>query len=565
MEYQLRPSNPEAARELANACGISSTVAQVLLHRGINDEQSARNFLTPLLADLTPPDEMADRVLAADRLAYAIHSQERITVFGDYDVDGTASAAILSGMLESIGGDVVTLIANRFEGGYGFSDIALDRVLDTDPHIIVTCDCGSSDHPRLERARRAGKDVIVVDHHLVPPEALPALAFLNPNRSDCGFPYKGLASVGLVLSLCAAIRASLKVKLDLREWLDLVALGTIADVAPLHGDNRRLVRAGLNLLRSHNVRPGIMALREAVRIRPGACIGAGDIAFRFAPRLNAAGRLGDQALTLSLLQARSLSEARSLAVRLERINQKRKLVERQVTEEAISQVIQTYGPEPNTGIVAAKQGWHRGVVGITASRLVERFGVPSVVIALQDGVGRGSCRSCRGFPLYDAMVRCKEELEKFGGHQAAMGITIQTSKIERFRCGFSNAVSKSSLDLLSSNSIPQVDVEIDPGVYDLPPASDLTMIEPVGEANPEPLFLVPEAHVEANQVVAREHLKLALKIGNKRISAFGFQQGERSGMVGNTITALGVLRPDTWGGGDLVELWLSEFENTSRV
>jgi single-stranded-DNA-specific exonuclease len=391
------------------------------------------------------------------------------------------------------------------------------------------------------------------------------LAFLNPRRSDCGFPYKGLASVGLVLSLAAAVRASLGKTLDLRPWLDLVALGTIADVAPLNGDNRRLVRAGLALLGCGGGRPGIVALREAARIKPGAVIGAGDVAFRFAPRLNAAGRLGDQTLTLSLLRAKSLVEARSIAVRVERINQQRKQIERQVTEEAIAQIVDCYGPNPKTGIIAAKKGWHRGVVGISASRLVERFGVPSIVIAVQDGVGRGSCRSCGGFPLFDAMLRCRQLLDNYGGHQAAMGLSIQSSQIEAFRSAFADAVSEDFIKGERSPDFAQIDVKIDPGVFDIPPASDLTLLEPVGEANAEPLFLVPDALVEDRQVVGNEHLKLSLRVGNQRFSAFGFQQGKKSVSIGKTISAVGMLRPDTWGGGDQVELWLSEFENLNEI
>jgi len=565
VDYALRPSDPEAARELASNCNISPTIAQVLLHRGIENLESARDYLSPMLSGLTPPDEMADRDIAADRLARAIRARERIAVFGDYDVDGTASAAIMADILERLGGEVVVMVANRFEGGYGFSEPALNRVLEARPRLIVACDCGSSDHRRLEMARKTGIDVIVVDHHLVPSESLPALAFLNPRRPDCGFPYKGLASVGLVLSLAAAVRTSLGKPFDLRPWLDLVALGTIADVAPLNGDNRRLVRAGLALLGCGGGRPGIVALREAARIKPSAVVGAGDVAFRFAPRLNAAGRLGDQTLTLLLLRAKSLVEARSLAVRVERINQQRKQIERRVTEEAIAQVVERYGTHPNTGIIAAKDGWHRGVVGISASRLVERFGVPSVVIAVQDGVGRGSCRSCGGFPLFDAMLQCRQLLDNYGGHQAAMGLSIQSSHIEAFRSAFADAVSEDFNKGERSPNFVQIDVKIDPGVFDIPPASDLTLLEPVGEANAEPLFLVPDAVVEECQVVGNEHLKLSLRLGNRRFSAFGFQQGKKSVSIGRSITALGMLRPDTWGGGDRVELWLSEFENLNEI
>jgi single-stranded-DNA-specific exonuclease len=560
MQYLLRSCNPDEAQALGRACGIAPVLAQVLLNRGIAEPEIARAYLQPLLSGLTPPHEMADRQAAADRLARAVRAGERITVFGDYDVDGTASAAILAGILEELGGQVSVLVANRFEGGYGFGQTALERVLQTSPSLVVVCDCGSSDHPHLEKARTAGVDVIVVDHHLVPDEPLPVTAYINPHRHDCGFPYKGLATVGLVLLLGAAVRAAMGSKLDLRTWLDLVALGTVADVAPLDGDNRRLVRAGLHLLAAGGGRPGVMALREAARVRGGAAISAGDIAFRLAPRLNAAGRLGDQTLSLSLLRAKTLTEARVLASQMERINQERKSIERGVSEEAIAQVLEVYGPEPTSGIVAAKQGWHRGVVSISASKLAERFAVPSAVIALQDEIGRGSCRAWKGFRLYEALSSCAHLLEAFGGHQAAAGFTIKTSKIEQFREAFSSAVQSILGSGTDASNVPLVDVRLEPGVFDLPSASDLGLLEPLGQRNEAPVFLLPDLHVEESKVVGGAHLKLAMRFGSQKVSAFGYQMGKRGVKVGNSICAMGALRPDTWRGGDSVELWLSEFE-----
>ena len=327
MQLRIRESDPVAARELAQALSISGATAQILLHRGFVQPDAARAFLSPRLAELSSPDAMIDREAAAERIAAAIRGRQRIAIFGDYDVDGMTSAAVLAGILERLGARVAVLLANRFEGGYGLSDEALARVMETAPAVARDQHCGSSDHARIARARAAGIDVIVVDHHLVPAEPLPALAFLNPHRPDCGFAYKGLCSAGLALSLGAAVRARLGVELDLRAFLDLVALGTIADVAPLDGDNRRLVRAGLALLASPRARPGVAALRELAKITPGATIGAQDVAFRMTPRLNAAGRLGDPTLTLSLLRARDVPEARALAARIEQLNDQRKALE----------------------------------------------------------------------------------------------------------------------------------------------------------------------------------------------------------------------------------------------
>jgi single-stranded-DNA-specific exonuclease len=498
---------------------------------------------------------MADRALAADRLARAVRGRETIAVFGDYDVDGTTSATILSGILEQLGGNVHVSVGNRWHGGYGLSDIALDRILAERPRVIVTCDCGSSDHDRIDRARRAGIDVIVVDHHLVPEQPLPAFAFLNPHRAECGFAYKGLASAGLVLSLGAAIRAALNAKIDLRTWLDLVALGTIADVAPLDGDNRRLVRAGLARLATGEARPGVMALRELARVR-GGHVSAIDVAFRMTPRLNAAGRMADPALTLALLRARDPYEARQAAARVEQCNDERKSVERRVTEEAAAQVISLYGAAPSCGVVLASETFHRGVVGISAARISERFGVPTIVIALEGDHAHGSARTPDGYPLFDAILRCRESLVRFGGHHAAAGMTLETSKLEDFRAQFGEATRDFVSQRMAAEAI--ADVAIEPGLFDLPTVQDLCLLEPLGEANLEPLFLLQEASVIECGVVNGAHLKLELRVGDRTLRAFGYEMGAREIATGSSIRALGNLRPDTWLGGDRIEMRLIE-------
>lgn len=550
---RLRQPDLAAARSLGEACGVSPSAAQVMLHRGVTDPEAGRAFLDPRLSGLTPPDAMADRDAAADRMARAARAGETVAVFGDYDVDGTTSAAILGGILEQLGADVRVLVANRFEGGYGFSAPALQRALDTRASLIITTDCGSSDHERVAAARAKGVDVIVVDHHLVPDEPLPALAFLNPHRPDCGFPYKGLCSAGLALSIGAAVRSAVQSQLDLRPWLDLVALGTIADVAPLDGDNRRLVKAGLLRVASPRARPGIVALREASRIRPGTPIGGIDVAFRLAPRLNAAGRLTDPEITLRLLRAATLPEARMLAARIEQINQERKAIERRITQEAIEQVEQVYDGTYDGGIVAAGEGWHRGVVGIVAARLVERFDAPAVVIALEDGVGHGSCRTPDGFSIYEAVAACRGHLSKFGGHDAAAGLSLSADRLDPFRADFDDHCRATRAALPPLDATPWVDVVIG-GDYPLPTAAELAALEPVGEGNAEPHFLLEGAEVKKVDVVGQGHLKLHLVVAGRPLTAFGWEMGDLSGEVGATVDVHGSLRPDTWRGGDAIEL-----------
>jgi single-stranded-DNA-specific exonuclease len=558
VQIDVRQVDGKAAADLGRALGVSATFGQLLIHRGIQDPAAAKSYLEPRLSELSTPDAMADRGAAAERLAHAIRAGENITVFGDYDVDGTTSAAVLGGILEQLGGRVTVLLASRFDGGYGLSDVALERVLGTSPRILVTCDCGTSDHPRLEAARKRGVDCIVVDHHLVPSEPLPVHAFLNPHRLDCGFAYKGLCSAGLALSLGAAVRARLKAQIDLRLWLDLVALGTVADVAPLDGDNRRLVRAGLARLSAADARPGIAALREIAKISRGTPIGAGDIAFRLAPRLNAAGRLGDPMLSLNLLRAKEPEQARALAAQLEQRNEERKAIEAAVSADALTQVQALYAGSPRTGIVVAAEGWHRGVIGITAARLCDRFGVPAVAIAIEDGIGHGSCRGPEGVRTFDAMTACAAHFERFGGHQAASGLTIRAERIAAFREDFGTHTVRSEGDVARAIQ-HRVDVVVGSEVFALPTARELLLLEPVGEANREPVFMLERARVEHSSVVGRGHLKLGLRVGEQQLSAFGLDLGERLPAKGAVLDLVGALRIDNYRADGSLELRLADF------
>lgn len=553
-EYRILPADEAASGMLASACGLGATAAQVLLHRGIRDVDEAKAFLGATLRGLSSPVPMADRALAAERLCRAIRNGERIVVFGDYDVDGTTSALILTEIIQALGGEAQTLIADRFRGGYGLSDPALDRCLAQSPTLIVTCDCGSNDHERISRANSHGIDVIVVDHHLVPEEALPALAFLNPHRPECGFAYKGLCSAGLAFSLGAALRTELKAELDIRAWLDLVAIGTIADLAPLTGDNRRLVRAGLKALGSSRVRPAFRALRQVTKLPESAQLTSRDVAFRFAPRLNAPGRLGEADLTLRFLQAKTAGEAWRLAEEVERKNDERKSLARQATEEAHAQAREVYGEAPTAGIVVASDAWHRGVVGIVAARLVDTFGVPAVVVAFDGDHGHGSARTIGSFDAYSALERCAEDLTAWGGHRAAAGLSLSKGRLEPFRASFSEVSFEPGA---SSGMTTQIDVELG-GVYRVPTLDDLVRLGPFGQDNPAPRFLLHAGVVEATAVGEdRSHAKLRLRIGEDSVRAFA--PGMFSRVEGReNVRLVGEFQPDHWVGGHAVEFLVTD-------
>ncbi|WP_437573033.1 single-stranded-DNA-specific exonuclease RecJ [Sorangium sp. So ce887] len=542
-------ASPEALA-MARELGLSITVADILHRAGRAPDEATRRFLDPRLSHLTPPDAMADREASADRIARAVRAGERIAVFGDYDCDGITATAIMTGALRALSGQVVPLLATRVEGSYGLSAPALERVMRACPTLLITCDCGSSDHERLAAARAAGIDCVVIDHHLVPAEPLPALAFLNPHRADCGFPYKGLASCGLALTLLAAVRKKLGSSLDLRPYLDLVAIGTVADVAPLTGDNRALVRAGLGVLQT-GPRPGLRALAALANLDLGRGASAEDVAFRIAPRLNAPGRLGDPDISLELLLAHDSVTASALAATVEQAQMKRRAIQDEMLVSALAE-IERAGFERDPAIVIAREGFHPGVVGIVAGRVTSRFGKPTIVIALEGAKGRGSVRGPAGARLHDALSLCRAELVGFGGHQAAAGVEVRADRVEALRAAWCDAFREQ--DLPAAAAFAAAHVRLDDRDDLAAVARDLERLEPCGEGNRPAYVLLPGAAVRSARNL-KGHLKLELTFARREISCFGFELGELAPrFTGRSVDVVGRLRRDAWRGGDAVEI-----------
>ncbi|HVU04061.1 MAG TPA: single-stranded-DNA-specific exonuclease RecJ [Polyangiaceae bacterium] len=552
MSGPASPSSPEVER-LARALSVTETVAAWLIRLGHGDTDATRRYLDPKLAHLTDPSAMVDRGPAADRIARAVRSGETIAVFGDYDCDGITSAAIVTEFLRALGGTAVPLLASRFEGGYGLSAAAAERVLGCGAKLLVTCDCGSSDHVSIARLKERGIDTVVIDHHLVPAEPLPAVAFLNPHRPECGFPYKGLASCGLALSLAAAVRSALGRPLDVRRWLDLVAIGTIADVAPLDGDNRTLVRAGLDHLIS-GMRPGIAALVEVTMLDRTRRPSARDVAFTLAPRLNAPGRLGSPVLALELLLARDAETARQIAASLESLSERRKALQAEIFAQAVEE-IEREGYSERSAIVVGREGWGSGIVGIVAGKLADRYARPVVVVGFENGEGRGSVRGPKGARLFDALSRTASLLTRFGGHQAAAGLEVPIARLAELRAAFESAV-----DAVRGESAP------DPLADALPLSGrddplrvlrDFERLEPCGQGNP-----LPKLRVSGTVAAARElrggHLRLEVLLADgHRLGCFGVGMASEYATLEGPVSVVGDLRRDSYRGGDAIELFLS--------
>ncbi len=546
--------------ELSRALSLTRTMAHWLVKNGRHDVGQVASFLEPRLSSLTPPDAMADRDRACERLAAAIRRREVVVVYGDYDCDGITATAIMTELIRELGGHAIPMLASRFDGGYGLSERALCRIREHRPGLVVTCDCGSSDHERLQQLTASGVDVIVIDHHLVPETPLPVLAFLNPHRPECGFPYKHLASCGLALSMAAGLRRSLGVKLDVRKWLDLVAVGTIADVAPLSDDNRALVRAGLGVM-ARAERPGLRALWDVLGMQCGHTLCGRDVAFRIAPQINGPGRLGSPDLALELLLATDLEQARPLAERLVEVSNRRRELQEAMVSEALEEIEQQgYAKLP--AIVIGRRGWNPGIVGIVAGRLCDRYQLPTMVIGFDGDVGRGSVRGPRGARLHDALCRIAPVLERFGGHQAAAGVEVRYERLDALRGAFCEAITE-----IEREAAPADAVDDDALLLKLDPADsadavmrDFDRLEPCGEGNPRPKLVV-DAHLLQAREVKGGHLKLRVDCGQGgTLNGFGIGLGAQVRELNGRVRLFGDLRRNHYQGNTSVELFVEKLE-----
>ncbi len=563
---RVRDVDFATVRRLETALRVRPATARCLAGRGVGQPEDAQRYLEPRLGALRPPAGLAGFTTAVERLAQAVHRGERVGIFGDYDVDGVTTAALLTSFLAALGVDVVTRVARR-DAGYGFGEADAGHFVAQGCGLIITGDCGTSDHVAVGAARAAGVDVVVVDHHTVPAagEAHPATALVNPLRHDSTFPFRGLASVGLAFYLVAALRTHLDEKgffarrgiarPDVRELLDLVALGTIADLVPLRGENRILARFGIERLASAP-RPGVAALLRVSQVDPGQPINERTIAWKLAPRLNAPGRLGDADPALRLLLA-TPAEAEARAAALDEANTARRGVQDRVLEEALAAIER--GGEPGPAIGVAGRGWAPGVVGIVAAKLVDLYRRPAFVVAVdaETGTGRGSARSAGGVDLYQAMAACAPRLIRFGGHAAAAGLTVDEGQVGALRDELCAAVAAQLAGRPLQVDEGGCDAEVRLDEVDEHLAAELNALAPFGQGNGAPLLLARGLRVRASRRVGDgSHLKLELEDGGQSLGAIGFGLGELDPGVGARIDVGFTPAVSTWRGAQRVELEL---------
>ena len=551
-----------AVERLVRELGLEPLAARVLAGRGLSEPAAAERFLSSRLSDLPDPFLMKGMERAVVRLERALRAGERIALYGDYDVDGVSSTALLAAFLRSAGGDVVTYVPRRLTEGYGLNVDAVRRLAAGGVRLLVSLDCGITGAAEIQAAAELGVDAVVVDHHTVPAELPRAVAILNPHQPGCGYPYKPLAAVGVTFCLAMALRRRLREagwygpsrpEPNLREALDLVALGTVADVVALTGVNRTLVRFGLEAL-THTRRPGLRALKRVAGLAEGAPVSAGQVGFRLGPRLNAAGRLDDASRGVRLLLERVEPAAAALAEELDRENRARQEIERQILAEATLLAAERV-QEGVRGLVLGREGWHTGVVGIVASRIVERFHRPAVLVGLSQGVGRGSGRSIEGFHLYEALAHCAPHLTRFGGHRHAAGVTLEAAALPAFREAFERSA---AARLTPEDLVPRCRIEgrVSPEEVSERTARAVEELAPFGAGHPEPLFALRGRPARARTVgVDGAHLKLAFGPG---VDAIGFSLGDRIARCRSEVEAAVSLGFDAFGGAQRLQLKIKD-------
>jgi len=506
-----RPPDPGLVGELSSALSIPRALAALLVLRGYGSEGDARAFLRPNLTGLSDPMSWADMPEAVAAVQGAVRRGEPILIHGDYDVDGQCAAALLTRVLREAGAAAHAFVPHRVRDGYDFGPAGLTRARELGARLIITCDCGITAVEAVRAARAEGIEVVVSDHHL-PGDALPqATAVLDPRRPDCASPDKDLCGTGVAFKLAQALVPVLGLP-DTLPWhfLDYVALATVADVVPLIGENRILVRHGLKLLATSRW-PGLAALVETAGLA-GKPLRAGHVGFILAPRLNAAGRIGDAGDGLRLLLTDDREEAAKLARELETLNARRQEMDQQILASAET-ALAAHGCEDDRAIVLAADDWHPGVIGIVASRLVERYGRPTFLIAWEGDTGRGSGRSIPGFDLHGALHRVGGTLEKFGGHSMAAGLTVRRARFEEFRVAFLEAAAQL---LRPEDLVPaqRIDLEVPLGNLSEDLERLMRHLEPCGMGNPAPVFGVRGARAVGARRVGTNHLRFVLDDGS---------------------------------------------------
>ncbi len=556
-------NDDNAVDHLAKELGIPRILSRILLQRGIDCFDKARTYFRPEVEELHDPFLMKDMDKAVDRLHQALEKGEKILVYGDYDVDGVSGSSLLYLILSRMVGSRVTYyIPDRITEGYGLSRQAIQEYGEKGVSLILAIDCGVTAVDEIRFARERGVDVLVCDHHEPGDELPPAAAILDPKRPDCPYPFKELAGVGVGFKLMQALYQRLGlVESELDEYLDIVAIGSCADIVPLIDENRILVRHGLDRINS-NPRFGIKALLESSGIdRKEMTVGL--VVFVLAPRINAVGRMGDARRAVQLFTSQSLQQARTLAKELEKENKARRDVDETTFKEALAIIESQFDTVNDYAFVLYKRDWHPGVIGIAASRIVERFYRPTIMISVVDGIGKGSARSIANFNVYEAIKQCSQHLITFGGHKYAAGLTIREENIPPFIKMFKEAA---RAQITPEDLVPiiKIDCEVNLSDFDERLMRLLKLMGPFGPLNLRPVFVSRKLKVVGEpSVVGSNHLKLSLEQNGVTMTAIGFNFADQAEEVlknNGIIDCAYVLEENYWNGRKELQMRLKDIK-----
>ncbi|MFA5669779.1 MAG: single-stranded-DNA-specific exonuclease RecJ [Balneolaceae bacterium] len=555
-----QPDRESHADALQQKLGIPAKIAELLAIRGIDTFDDAKLFFRPTIERLHDPFLMKDMDKAAARLALAIRNSEKVLVYGDYDVDGTTATSCMYIFLKKFGVDVDFYIPHRFKEGYGINREGIQYAIDMGAALIVSVDCGITAIQEAKDAKEKGIDLIICDHHTVGDEIPDALAVLDPKRPDCNYPFDGLSGAGVAFKL---IQGTLK-QLGLPtkkayEFLDLVAISIASDIVPIVDENRILMKKGLELIKK-KPRIGIGALLDLIKM-PRQDINTTKIVFSIGPRINAAGRMGDATTAVKLMLAETEAEAKACAYELESVNMRRRETDSKTMEEALGLVDQDLDLEQTSTLVLYKHDWHLGVIGIVASRLVDLYHRPAIMLSSVDGVIKGSARSIRGFNIYDALKKCEDLLEQYGGHEFAAGLTLKEGKLTEFQRRMNEIA---SIDLSEKSFEPElmIDAKLNIEDIDMKFWKLLTQFEPFGPANLRPIFVSEDVQVVGVPlVVGNGHLKMKLKQKNSGVyDAIGFNMHEYIPFIrsGELFHIAYVIEENNWNGRRTLQMRLKD-------
>ena len=551
-KWQIYETDENEVEKLEKELKISKLLATILVNRNIKDKENIRLFLNPTRADFHNPFLIKDMEIAVNRIIKAVKNREKVTIYGDYDVDGITSITVLKSFLSDIGLECSYYIPDRLKEGYGLNKNAIDKISKEGCNLMITVDCGISGVDEIEYSNKLGIETIVTDHH-EPGEKLPnAIAVIDNKRKDATYPFRELAGVGVVFKLIQAIGIKLGMKEEsYLKYLDIVCIGTISDIVPLVDENRVIAKLGLKLVeQTRNI-----GLKSIINLSGYKKVDSTMISFGVAPRINACGRMGMAEEALKLFLSKNINEVYDLSRKLNEYNVLRQSIEKEIFDEALKEIEKEKLNDRKVMIISG-ENWHHGVIGIVSSKVTEMYFKPSILLSFEEnGIGKGSGRSIPGFDLYDALTKCGDMIEQFGGHSMAIGISLKKEKLEEFKRKFEQIAEEKHIDEIVP--IINIDSKINLNDINKEMVRDLNKLEPFGEANKMPVFIFKNLKIDSIRALSEgKHLKLTLKDNNIIINAIGFNIGYLANeyKIGDKIDLVGTLEINSFNGVDNLQI-----------